>query len=83
MLFEVTRSELLDIFGEDRLATLPAIAFPPAGADTEGARLLQTVGAPTGTSLLREPDAGDGRLPLVQDVVETEGFEDAHEDERR
>ncbi|MEV6703992.1 hypothetical protein AB0M68_43940, partial [Streptomyces sp. NPDC051453] len=43
--FDVTRSALADIFGEDRLATLPATAFPPRTADTEGARLLQTVGA--------------------------------------
>ncbi|MEU6387987.1 SUKH-4 family immunity protein [Streptomyces sp. NPDC046939] len=76
MLFDVTRSELADIFGEDRLATLPATAFPPAAADTEGARLLQTVGAPTGTLLLREPDEDSGALPLVQDIVELDDFED-------
>lgn len=80
MLFDVTRSELVDIFGEDRLATLPATAFPPAAADTEGARLLQTVGVPTGTLVLREPDEDSGRLPLVQDVVDAEDFEDAPED---
>lgn len=80
MLFDVTRSELADIFGEDRLATLPATAFPPSAADTEGARLLQTVGVPTGTLWLREPDADSGLLPLVQDVVDAEDFEDAPED---
>ncbi|MFD6281580.1 SUKH-4 family immunity protein [Streptomyces sp. NPDC060209] len=80
MLFEVTRGELADIFGEDRLAALPATAFPPSTADTGGARLLQTVGVPTGTLHLREPDEDSGRLPLVQDVVHTEGFEDASED---
>ncbi|GAA2331470.1 SUKH-4 family immunity protein [Streptomyces kunmingensis] len=77
MLFDVTRGELVDIFGEDRLVTLPATAFPPTAADTEGARRLQTVGVPTGTLLLREPDEETGRLPLVQDVVDTEDFEDA------
>ncbi|MFI0240320.1 SUKH-4 family immunity protein [Streptomyces sp. NPDC016845] len=79
MLFDVTRSELAEIFGEDRLATLPATAFPPAAADTEGARLLQTVGAPTGTLLLREPEDASGTLPLVQDVVELDDFEDVPE----
>ncbi|WP_428949861.1 SUKH-4 family immunity protein [Streptomyces sp. cg35] len=79
MLFDVTRSELVDIFGEDRLASLPADAFPPTAADTEGARLLQTVGVPTGTLLLRQPDEDDGRLPLVQNVVRIEDFEDAAE----
>ncbi|MFI6792988.1 SUKH-4 family immunity protein [Nonomuraea sp. NPDC050383] len=77
MLFDVTRSELADIFGDDRLATLPATAFPPSIADLEGARLLQTVGVPTGTLWLREPDENSGRLPLVQDVVYTEDLEDA------
>ncbi|MFC8127450.1 SUKH-4 family immunity protein [Streptomyces sp. NPDC057302] len=77
MLFDVTRSELTDIFGEDRLATLPATAFPPCAAATEGARLLQTVGAPTGTLLLRGSDEDSGRLPLVQDVVDAEDFADA------
>jgi hypothetical protein len=80
VLFDVTRSELVDIFGEDRLATLPATAFPPAAADTEGARLLTAVGVPTGTLRLREPDEDSGRLPLVQDVVDVEDFEDAPED---
>lgn len=80
MLFDVTRSELADIFGEDRLATLPATAFPPSAADTEGARLLQTVGVPTWTFWLREPDEGSGRLALVQDVVDAEDFEDTSED---
>jgi hypothetical protein len=77
VLFDVTRSELVDIFGEDRLATLPATAFPPAAAHTEGARLLQIVGVPTGTLRLRVPDEDSGRLPLVQDVVDVEDFEDA------
>ncbi len=79
VLFDVTRSELAGIFGEDRLATVPATAFPPSAADTEGARLLQTVGVPTGTLHLREPDEDSGRLPLVQDVVDVEDFEDAAE----
>ena len=79
MPFDVTRSELVDIFGEDRLATVPATAFPPGAADTEGARLLQTVGVPTGTLLLRQPGEVDGVLPLVQDVVYVEDFEDAPE----
>ncbi|WP_326808658.1 MULTISPECIES: SUKH-4 family immunity protein [unclassified Streptomyces] len=79
MLFDVTRSELVGIFGEDRIATVPATAFPPAAADTEGARLLQAVGVPTGTLLLRQPDEDDGLLPLVQDVVDIEDFEDAAE----
>ncbi|MGV9284833.1 SUKH-4 family immunity protein [Streptomyces sp. NPDC003730] len=79
MLFDVSRGELADTFGEHRLATLPAAAFPPLAAGTEGARLLQTVGAPTGTLLLREPaaDDEDGRLPLVRDVVDPEDFEGA------
>ncbi|WP_123516569.1 SUKH-4 family immunity protein [Streptomyces sp. 2132.2] len=51
MLFDVDRGELAGIFGEDRLASLPATAFPPDAADTEGARLLRTVGVPTGTLL--------------------------------
>ncbi|WP_251091594.1 SUKH-4 family immunity protein [Streptomyces sp. Caat 7-52] len=80
MLFDVTRSELAAVFGEDRLATLPATAFPPSAADTEGARLLQSVGVPTGTLWLREPDGDTGRLPLLQDVVDTEDFEDAPPD---
>ncbi|MFD5797024.1 SUKH-4 family immunity protein [Streptomyces diastatochromogenes] len=79
MLFDVTRGELGDIFGEDRLATLPATAFPPSTADTEGARLLQTVGVPTGTLWLRRPDEDDGLLPLVQDVVHVGDFADAAE----
>ncbi|MYS15465.1 SUKH-4 family immunity protein [Streptomyces sp. SID4982] len=73
MLFDVTRGELVDVFGEERIAYLPATAFPPAVAETEGARLLRTVGVPTGTVRLREPDAGSGRLPLVRDVVDVEG----------
>ncbi|MER6038085.1 MULTISPECIES: SUKH-4 family immunity protein [unclassified Streptomyces] len=79
MLFDVTRGELVEIFGEDRIATVPAAAFPPAAADTEGARLLQTVGVPTRTLLLRQPDEEDGLLPLVRDVVHVEDFEDAEE----
>ncbi|MEU5655153.1 SUKH-4 family immunity protein [Streptomyces sp. NPDC047737] len=79
MLFDVTRGELADIFGEDRLATLPAGAFPPVIADTDGARLLQTVGVPTGTLLLRALEKDSGRLPLVEDVVHAEAFEDAPE----
>ncbi|MFI6105013.1 SUKH-4 family immunity protein [Streptomyces sp. NPDC051310] len=80
MLFDVDRSDLADIFGEDRLATLPATAFPPSTEDTEGARLLRTVGVPTGTLRLREPDEDSGRLPLVRDVIDTEDFVDASED---
>ncbi|MGK5741326.1 SUKH-4 family immunity protein [Micromonospora sp. URMC 103] len=80
MLFDVTRSELVDVFGEDRLATLPATAFPPAVADTEGGRLLGTVGVPTGTLRLRVPDEDSGRLPLVQDVVHIEDIEEASAD---
>ncbi|MFD8538017.1 SUKH-4 family immunity protein [Streptomyces rubrogriseus] len=80
MLFDVSRGELADTFGEHRLATLPASAFPPLAADTEGARLLRTVGAPTGTLLLRVPDEESGRLPRVRDVVDTEDFEAASRD---
>ncbi|WP_448320791.1 SUKH-4 family immunity protein [Streptomyces sp. CO7] len=79
MLFDVTRSELVDVFGEDRLTTLPATAFPPAAAGTEGARLLQTVGVPTGTVKLYRPDEDSGRLSLVRDAVDPEDFEDAPE----
>ncbi|MGA5895264.1 SUKH-4 family immunity protein [Streptomyces venetus] len=79
MLFDVTRGELAGIFGEGRIATLPAGAFPPAAADTEGARLLQTVGVPTGTLLLRQPGEDDGLLPLVQHVIHIEDFEEAVE----
>ncbi|MET9594015.1 SUKH-4 family immunity protein [Streptomyces sp. NPDC006516] len=77
MLFDISRSELADCFGEDRLATLPAGAFPPVIADTEGARLLQTVGVPTGTLRLRALEEDCGRLPLVKDVVHAETLEDA------
>ncbi|MFF5537244.1 SUKH-4 family immunity protein [Streptomyces cinerochromogenes] len=80
MLFDITREGVAATFGEGRLATLPATAFPPAAADTEGARLLRTVGVPTGTLWLREPDEDSGRLPLVRDVVDVEDFEDASED---
>ncbi|MGW1951068.1 hypothetical protein ACWCRC_43390, partial [Streptomyces sp. NPDC001940] len=66
VLFDITRSELADIFGEDRLATLPATAFTPSIADTEGARLMQSVGVPTGTFWLREPDEDSGRLPWTR-----------------
>ncbi|MDR6974377.1 hypothetical protein J2X68_001055 [Streptomyces sp. 3330] len=79
MLFDVTRGELADVFGEDRLVTLPASAFPPSTEGTEGARLLQTFGVPSGTLWLREPDADSGRPALVQDVVAVEDFEDAAE----
>ncbi|MEU6682943.1 SUKH-4 family immunity protein [Streptomyces sp. NPDC046832] len=79
MLFDVTHGELAGVFGEGRVATLPAGAFPPEAVTTDGARLLQTVGAPTGTLLLRRPDEDDGMLPLVQHVVHTEDFEDAAE----
>ncbi|MFG2126446.1 SUKH-4 family immunity protein [Streptomyces sp. NPDC048751] len=80
MLFDVTRSELADIFGEDQIATLPPTVFPPSTVDTEGARLLQTVGVPTGTLWLREPDQNSGRLPLVQDLAAAEDFENAPKD---
>ncbi|WP_328630673.1 SUKH-4 family immunity protein [Streptomyces sp. NBC_00356] len=76
MLFDVTRDVLADTFGEDRLATLPATAFPPSVADTEGVRLLRTVGVPTGTLLLYEASAESGGLSLVQDVADIEDFED-------
>ncbi|MFF2727838.1 SUKH-4 family immunity protein [Streptomyces sp. NPDC058008] len=80
MLFDVTRSQLSDIFGENRLAVLPASAFPPSAAGTEGARLLRSVGVPTGTLLLRDPDEGTARLPLVQDVVHTDDLEGVTQD---
>jgi hypothetical protein len=80
VLFDVTRGELADIFGEDRIATLPATAFPSSAAHTEGARLLQTVGVPTGTLWLREPDEDTGRPALVQEVVAAEDCEDASAD---
>ncbi|MFD9288950.1 SUKH-4 family immunity protein [Streptomyces sp. NPDC060030] len=79
MLFDVTPGEFADLLGEDRVATLPATAFPPSAASTEGARLLQSVGVPSGSLWLREPDEGSGRLPLVQDVVHIEDVEDASE----
>ncbi|NMO38248.1 hypothetical protein HG826_32645 [Streptomyces sp. GMY01] len=78
MLFDVRRGRLVRVFGEGRVPTVPATAFPPAAADTEGARLLRTVGVPSGTVLLRQPGEDDGLLPLVQDVVsvgDLEGFE--------
>ncbi|MFE9957098.1 SUKH-4 family immunity protein [Micromonospora sp. NPDC005299] len=80
MLFDITRSELVAIFGEDRLSSLPATAFPAAAAGTGGARLLQTVGVPTGTLWLRGSGEDAGRLPLVQDVVDVEDFMDAPAD---
>ncbi|MFD8807087.1 SUKH-4 family immunity protein [Streptomyces sp. NPDC059597] len=76
MLFGVTHGELTGILGEDRVATVPANAFPPAVADTEGARFLQTVGVPTGTLALRQPEEPGGRLPLVRDAVHLDDFED-------
>ncbi|MGW4300559.1 SUKH-4 family immunity protein [Streptomyces sp. NPDC004646] len=79
MLFDVTHSELAGIFGEERVATVPASAFPPAVADTEGARFLQTVGVPTGTLVLRQPEEPGGRLPLVRDAVHLDDFEDLPE----
>lgn len=79
MLFDVTRSELVGVFGADRLATLPAAAFPAAAAGAEGVRLLQTVGVPTGLVTLYGPGEGPGRLPLVRDCVQLEDFEDAPE----
>lgn len=75
MLFDVTRRELAQVFGEDSIASLPAAAFPSSAAGS-GARLLQTVGAPTGTLWLSEPDEDTGRLALVRDVVEVGEFED-------
>ncbi|MEU6678789.1 SUKH-4 family immunity protein [Streptomyces sp. NPDC046925] len=80
MLFDVTRGELAGIFGEDRLAVLAATAFPPSAAESEGARVLQTVGVPTEMFHLREPDEESGRLALVRDVVDVEDFEDASQD---
>ncbi|MFE5211559.1 SUKH-4 family immunity protein [Streptomyces sp. NPDC056600] len=77
MLFDVTRSVLVDVFGEDRLTTLPATAFPPTAAGTEGARLLQTVGVPTEAVTLYEPHEVSGRLSLVRDALHLEDFEDA------
>jgi hypothetical protein len=77
VLFDVNRGDLVDAFGESRLATLPAAAFPPLAADTEGARLLRAVGVPTGTLRLREPDADTGRLPAVGCVLDAGDFEDA------
>ncbi|MFG3095004.1 SUKH-4 family immunity protein [Streptomyces sp. NPDC048202] len=73
MLFDVSRGELVGLFGEDRVATPSGTAFPTGVVDTEGAQLLRTVGVPTGTLGLREPDEGSGLLPLVRDVVDVEG----------
>ncbi|MFF4840915.1 SUKH-4 family immunity protein [Streptomyces collinus] len=80
MLFDITRSQLVESFGEGRIATLPVTAFPTSAVNTEGARLLQTVGVPAGTLWLREPDGDSGRLPRVQDVVDIEDFADVSED---
>ncbi|MEV0122200.1 SUKH-4 family immunity protein [Streptomyces sp. NPDC050703] len=80
MLFDIDRGELAGLFGEARFATLPATAFPPSAADTEGARLLRTVGVPTGTLWVREPDEDSGRLPRVRDVVHIEDFDGACDD---
>ncbi|NED36596.1 SUKH-4 family immunity protein [Streptomyces sp. SID8499] len=76
MLFDVRRGRLVRVFGEGRVPTVPAAAFPPAAADTEGARLLRTVGVPDGTVLLRQPGEDDGLLPLVQGVVSVGDLED-------
>lgn len=77
MLFDVDRGELAAEFGEDGLVTLPASAFPASSAGCGGARLLGTVGVPVGTVMVREPDQGTGRLPLVRDVVEAGELEGA------
>jgi hypothetical protein len=79
VLFDVTRSDLVDVFGEDRLTTLPATAFPPAAAETEGARLLQTVGVPTEAVAMYKPREDSGRLPLVRDSFRLEDLENAPE----
>ncbi|MFC8535701.1 SUKH-4 family immunity protein [Streptomyces sp. NPDC057249] len=70
MLFDIARTELVALFGEDRIVTLPAAGFPPAAARTEGARLLCTVGVPTGTLSLRTAAPESGLLPLVREVVD-------------
>ncbi|MFE0484376.1 SUKH-4 family immunity protein [Streptomyces tendae] len=80
MLFDVTRGELVEVFGEDGTASIPATAFPPPAGDSAGARLLQRVGVPTGTLLLRQPDEDNGLLPLVREVVHIEDFENAPQD---
>ncbi|OWA12030.1 hypothetical protein B9W62_08315 [Streptomyces sp. CS113] len=80
MLFDVTRGELAEVFGEDGTASIPASAFPPPTGDSAGARLLQRVGVPTGTLLLRQPGEDNGLLPLVQEVVHIEDFENAPQD---
>ncbi|WP_151773505.1 SUKH-4 family immunity protein [Streptomyces abyssomicinicus] len=81
MLFDVTRGGLVEVFGEDRLACVPGDAFPAEAVETEGARLLRTVGVPTGTLWLRRPDEDTGRLALVRDVVDVEALEVGEEDE--
>ncbi|NYV73902.1 SUKH-4 family immunity protein [Streptomyces sp. UH6] len=81
MLFDVTRGGLVEVFGEDRLVCVPGDAFPAEAVQTEGARLLQTVGVPTGTLWLRRPDKDTGRLALVREVVHVEELEVAEEDE--
>ncbi|MGW0928345.1 SUKH-4 family immunity protein [Streptomyces sp. NPDC002644] len=78
-LFDVTRGALVAVFGEDGVTTLPATAFPPAVAETAGARLLRTVGVPAEAVVLYEPREDSGRLPLVRDCVHLEDVEDAPE----
>ncbi|MFI2641456.1 SUKH-4 family immunity protein [Streptomyces sp. NPDC018610] len=79
MLFDVSRGELVGLFGEAGVARVADGAFPAAAAGSEGARMLRAVGVPTGTLLLRRPGEGDGLLPLVRDVVPVEDFEGAEE----
>jgi hypothetical protein len=78
-LFDVTRGALVAVFGEGGVVTVPAGAFPPEAADTEGARLLRDVGVPTGAVTLYRPREDSGRLPLVRDSVHVEDVEDAPE----
>ncbi|NUS16653.1 MAG: hypothetical protein HOY69_35545, partial [Streptomyces sp.] len=40
VLFDVSHSQVTAIFGKDRVATLPASAFPPASADVVNAENL-------------------------------------------
>jgi hypothetical protein len=79
VLFDITRSDLVDVFGEDRLTILPATAFPPAAAETEGARLLQAVGVPTEAVTLYKPREEVGRMPLVRESFSLEDLEEAPE----
>ncbi|MET8577719.1 SUKH-4 family immunity protein [Streptomyces sp. NPDC005012] len=78
-LFDVTRGELVAVFGEGGVATVPATALPPEAAETEGARLLRDVGVPTGAVTLYRPREDSGRLPLVLDSVHLEDVEDVPE----